>query len=352
MKNRPFIIKKYKKVRSSNHGGSWKIAYADFITSMMALFLLMWLISITTEETRKGISEYFSTNVINIHPANTGTGIITGNTASTQNGNNDDEESQKDPNNQQNSYNSSVVIQNNQHVQQISPAVSTNLHTNEKKSAGTIDKENHADFLKKAQKNEIAENIEEISKEILAIKQAQNETRKSIEENIKNSFNSLEEVEKFKHNLIIELTDDGIQIQIIDSSDHEMFRTGSAIPLKFTKKILQTLGEILSQIPNKIEITGHTDSQPYHHKKQYSNWELSADRANAARRILEASGVENDRFDEVNGRADKDLLNKENPTAPENRRVSITILYNNSQQESPNANTQNSQRTNIPKITL
>lgn len=373
MQNRPIIIKKYKKKRILTHGGSWKIAYADFITSMMALFLLMWLISITTEDSRKAISEYFTTSVINMQSANAGTGMINGNSSISQNGNNDDEEPQKDQNNQSNSYNSSVVIQNNQHIQQISPNVSTNIHVINKEPLGTIDQDSHENFLKKTPEKEAVKNIEETSKEVKttkqdqhethknieeiskaveAIKQVQQETRKSIEDSIKKAFNSLEEVQKFKHNLIIELTDEGIKIQIVDSTEQEMFKTGSAVPLKFTEKIIRSLGEILTGLPNKIEITGHTDSRPYRHKKRYSNWELSADRANSTRRILEETGVTSDRFDEVNGRADKDLLNKEKPTAPENRRVSITILYNDLEENDPETKAQKNHNTNAPKIIL
>jgi len=374
MQDRPIIIKKYKKKRHATHGGSWKIAYADFITSMMALFLLMWLISITTEDSRKAISEYFTTSVINMKSANAGTGMINGNSSISQNGNNDDEELKEDPNNQRNSYNSNVVIQSNQHIQQISPHVSTNTHTTNKEPLGTIDEDTHEAYLKKTQEKEhpkdveeaskktaeiikqnqqeTHKNIQEITKAVEAIKQVQQETRKNIEDSIKRAFNSLEEVEKFKHNLIIELTDEGIKIQIVDSNDQEMFKTGSAVPLKFTEKIIRSLGEILATIPNKIEITGHTDSSPYRRKKRYGNWELSADRANSTRRLLEECGVSNDRFDEVNGRADKNLLNKEKPTSPENRRVSITILYNSLEEDETEAKPQKNHNTSAPKIIL
>lgn len=347
------IIKKYKKSHQTTHGGTWKIAYADFITSMMALFLLMWLISVTTEETRKGISEYFTTSIIGIKSANAGTGLINGDSASTQNGSNDQEEPKTEENKQYNSYNSNVSIQNNQHIQQISTNVSTTLQDANKQQQGTIAKNINAQFLKKTQQKELEENVEEIAKEVAAVKQAQNEMRQNIENSIKNAFNSLQEVEKFKHNLIIELTDEGIKIQIVDSSEHEMFKTGSSIPVKFTETIIRTLGEIIATLPNKIEITGHTDSLPYRHKG-YSNWELSADRANSTRRILEKSGVTNDRFDEVNGRADKDPLNKTDPKAPENRRVSITILYSDSQQSLENMDTKNQKNnsSNTPKIIL
>jgi len=337
------IIKRHKKSHKTNHGGAWKIAYADFITSMMALFLLMWLINITTEETRKGISDYFTSSIINMESANIGSSVMTGETASTQNGNNDQEEQKTDENVRYNSYNSNVLLQNNQHIQQISPKVAMTSQTANKQGQDNLDKNIKTESLKELKQ----ENIEEIKKEVEAFKQAQAEIRQNIENSIKNAFNSLQEVEKFKHNLVIELTDEGIRIQIVDSSEHEMFKTGSPIPVKFTETIIKTLGKIVATLPNKVEITGHTDSQPYR-QKGYSNWELSADRANSARRILETSGVTNDRFNEVNGRADKDPLNKKDPTAPENRRVSITVLYEDSPPEEDQKNSNN----NMPKIIL
>lgn len=331
MHNNPdqlIVIKRYKKSHKTNHGGAWKIAYADFITSMMALFLLMWLINITTEETRKGISDYFTSSIINMESANVGSGVMTGETASTQNGNNDQEEQKTDENVRYNSYTSNVLLENNQQQH--------NLDNNTK-----------TESLKELKE----ENIEKIKKEVEAIKQAQTKIRQNIENSIQNAFNSLQEVEKFKHNLIIELTDEGIRIQIVDSSENEMFKTGSPIPVKFTEKIIKTLGGIIATLPNKVEITGHTDSQPYR-QKGYSNWELSADRANAARRILEANGVTNDRFDGVSGRADKDSLNKKDPTAPENRRVSITVLYQDSPPKNSPKNDQKNSNNSMPKITL
>ena len=197
---------------------------------------------------------------------------------------------------------------------------------------------------------------EQKSEKIADKKLQQKEIRQKIEDNIKTAFNSLQEVNKFKHNLIIELKDEGIRIQIVDSPDHEMFKSGSPIPAKFTEKIIRTLGGIITKLPNKIEITGHTDSRPYQ-RKGYGNWELSSDRAHSTRRILEESGVKSDLFVEVNGRADTDPLNKNNSKAPENRRVSITILYSEKQPQKSTKNEsakqdQKNSNKNIPKIIL
>ena len=132
-----------------------------------------------------------------------------------------------------------------------------------------------------------------------------------------------------------------------------MFKKGDDTPVKVTENLIGELGKIISQLPNKIDITGHTDSHPYY-RKEYGNWELSSDRAHSTRRILEKSGVRNEQFAEVHGRADRDPLNKSNPSAPENRRVSITILHADSQSQVTSLDkvNQKNNNSNMPKIIL
>lgn len=408
MSDQPIIIiKKYKKNHHPPHASAWKIAYADFVTAMMAFFLLMWLINVATEDTKKGIAEYFTSSIINIDSASSGTGMMNGETSSPQNGNSEQEiEIENDINNKSNTYNSNVPKLKDKAAPKIqlypddfAPSQmgdkdttrKITTHTNEsnkpkiehhikrqdailedkdvadlKKSdnkdhgKGSVETRNIKEDDKKNQEKQI-ENAEiqnlqvmkkQLEEQLAAIEkneknqdsekaavgeQRQKEFSQKIEDNIKVAFNSLQEMEKFKHNLIIELTDEGIKIQIVDSSDLEMFKSGSPTPVKFTENIIKTLGKILVKIPNKINITGHTDSKPYN-KKGYGNWELSSDRANATRRILENSNIKSDRFIEVNGRADRDPFNEKDTTAPENRRISITILFDDlqkQQQEAP-----------------
>ena len=381
MVDRPIIIRRYRKSHSRPHGGVWKIAYADFVTAMMALFLLMWLINVSTEETKKGISEYFSTSLVSIKSSSVGTGVIEGEVSATKNGNSDQEEV-TDANNRYNSYNSNIPTKEDQHItqMQIFPSEFAASKTGDKETDHKITtrtSESNKSSVEHSVKrqDEISENTkidnkqyskgtnktlekEQESEKIAVKKLQQKEVRQKIEDNIKTAFNSLQEVEKFKHNLIIELKNEGIRIQIVDSPDHEMFKSGSPIPAKFTEKIIKALGGIITKLPNKIEITGHTDSRPYQ-KKGYGNWELSSDRAHSTRRILEESGVKSSLFVEVNGRADKDPLNKNNSKAPENRRVSITILYAESEEQQKKpiesaSETQNQKNSNnkIPKIIL
>lgn len=406
MSDQPIIIiKKYKKNHHRTHGGAWKIAYADFVTAMMAFFLLMWLINIATDETKKGIAEYFTSSIINMESASAGTGMMDGETSSPQNGNSE-QEIENDNNNKSNTYNSNVPKLKEKAAPKIqlypddfapSQMGDKNLtrkittYTNESNKPniehhikqqgaipedkdvadlkkmddkdhgkGSAEAKNMKEDDKKNQEKQI-ENTEvknskvmkkELEEQLAAIEKTekdkdlekavaeefrQKEITQKIENNIKAAFNSLQEVEKFKHNLIIELTDEGIRIQIVDSPDHEMFKSGSPTPVKFTEDIIKTLGKILVKIPNNINITGHTDSKPYY-KKGYGNWELSSDRAHAARRILENGSIKSNRFIEVKGRADRDPFNKKDTTAPENRRISITILFDElqkQQQEDP-----------------
>lgn len=401
MADQPIIVKKYKKGHHGSHGGAWKIAYADFVTAMMAFFLLMWLINAASEETKKGIAEYFSSSLISMSAANAGTGIIEGESSAKQSGNSEDE-TENDSNNKFNSYNSNIPTIKDQHApemqlfpdtfsasemgdKKINRKIITYTNESEKpnvehriKQQGTIPKDVKLANLKKVnnketgegttatqepQKNGLkyqeqhvntisqqqdvaAEKLEQSSKE-KKLQQQEADSFEKIISNIKEALNSLQEIEKFKHNLIVQLTEEGIKIQIMDSSDREMFKSGSAIPVKFTEDIIRSLGTVLEKIPNKINITGHTDSRPYN-KKDYGNWELSSDRAHSTRRILEEGKIKSDRFLEVNGRADRDPFNKKNTEAPENRRISITILYNElqkQQQENPEKNSVNTEQT-------
>ena len=313
MKNRPIIIRKYKKPHIRLNTGAWKIAYADFVTAMMALFLLMWLVNVATEETKKGISEYFTASVISMNSASAGSRVIEGVVSATQFGQSDEE-----------------VIDDGEMEHSAKPtSVKNNINADK----------------------ETQENKEE--KKIAIERQQRRESLQQVENTVKAAFNSLKELGQIQHNLMIEQTDYGVRIQIVDTQEQEMFKKGDDTPVKVTETLIGELGKIISQLPNKIDITGHTDSHPYY-RKEYGNWELSSDRAHSTRRILEESGVRNEQFSEVHGRADRDPLNKSNPSAPENRRVSITILHTDSQSQVTSLDkvNQKNNNSNMPKIIL
>ena len=313
MKNRPIIIRKYKKPHIRLNTGAWKIAYADFVTAMMALFLLMWLVNVATEETKKGISEYFTASVISMNSASAGSRVIEGVVSATQFGQSDEE-----------------VIDDGE-MEHIAKPTSV---------------KNNIKADKETQENKEA-------KKIAIERQQRKESLQQVENTVKAAFNSLKELGQIQHNLMIEQTDYGVRIQIVDTQEQEMFKKGDDTPVKVTENLIGELGKIISQLPNKIDITGHTDSHPYY-RKEYGNWELSSDRAHSTRRILEKSGVRNEQFAEVHGRADRDPLNKSNPSAPENRRVSITILHADSQSQVTSLDkvNQKNNNSNMPKIIL
>ncbi len=331
MAEKPMIVvKKYKKAHHGSHGGSWKIAYADFVTAMMAFFLLMWLVNAASEETRKGVADYFTASVMTSKSASTGAGMMGGEATETQSGNSEIEV-ENDANNKYSSFDSTLPNNENQlsHERQLSPNDAAANKTGAKNA--NLNQQGQAITANSSPKTTVTEekkspNKPDATQEKETKQQDKAESIQKIMDNLKQAFNSLEELEKFKHNLIIELTEKGVEIQIIDSTEQEMFKSGSPKPVKYTENVIKMIGKIVADLPNKINITGHTDSKPYN-GNGYSNWELSSDRAHVTRRILESCKINGDRFLEVNGRADRDQFNKQNPAAPENRRISITVLY-------------------------
>lgn len=393
--NQQIIVKKYKKGHGGHHGGAWKIAYADFVTAMMAFFLMMWLISVSSEETKKGIVEYFTSSVIETKASSAGTALTEGKTAIPPISDSQEEtEIEYESNNKAALYNLKTqdnekknlkIIQqiengqisvnkreanafnkvpkedskrkdfdNEKSDKKINSLINEEINLDkkniekdnpEKNSRYSVGKEAITEMIKHKIKNEnidgdkeegmdkhkdeekLKNKNDQQSQKALSQSIQDKEKLEEVLETIKKSLNSIKEIAMFKHNLIIELTNEGLKIQIIDSPNHEMFKTGSPEPERSTEQIIQTLGKIIAKLPNKIDITGHTDSQKYA-ENGYGNWELSSDRAHATRRILEDCSIKHDRFSEVTGRADRDPYNKKNSKAPENRRISITVLYN------------------------
>lgn len=264
------IIKKVKKVgHHGHHGGAWKIAYADFVTAMMAFFLLMWLINATSEKTRKGIANYFSPNPITFSDASGGgMGVMGGESVSSS----------------------------KQSISSADPSAPPAPPTPGKEGDG-------------AEKDK--ENFEEI--------------RKQISDAIKKS----PELQELAKHLLIEETPEGLKIQIMDQDGKPMFPSGSSKMYPEMEKILRIVGSYISTVPNKVNISGHTDAAPYTDTANYSNWELSSDRAHASRRVLVASGLKESRIQSVVGKEAKELLLQDQPIASKNRRICILLLKPN-----------------------
>ena len=245
---RPIIIKKVVKKGGGHHGGAWKVAYADFTTSMMAFFMLLWLLNVTPQEKLGGISNYFK----NPQPIIGKGKVIPG-------------------------EDGKLKI-----IDDTPPSASdtdSNFQTLEDKLRQAVE-----DAVAQSGQQDLAEQV------------------------------------------LIETLPEGVRIQMIDKDNRPMFPSGSAALEPYAESILQSVGHVIKDMPYKIAIAGHTDATPLHRANGYSNWELSSDRANAARKTLEAEGVAFQRFSKVIGYASTVPLKLDNPYDPSNRRIAILIL--------------------------
>ncbi len=246
-KPKPIIVKKIKKGGGGHHGGAWKVAYADFVTAMMAFFLLMWLLNMTSEEKRARLTMYFKN--FSIYDQG-GTSFMD---KSSEIFSESGESSQK-------------ATQDSQ-----VPTVSTMREMEQELKAGLMNKLGEA-----------------------------------------------------KDQVIVDTVEGGVRIQMTDKDGSLMFETGSNRLTPKARQVLRVIGENINNLQNKVSIEGHTDALPYA-RSDYSNWELSTERASSARKELESLGLNPERIDNVSGYADKDLLIKDNPNDPRNRRISIIL---------------------------
>jgi chemotaxis protein MotB len=280
---RPVIIKRIKKISGGHHGGAWKVAYADFVTAMMAFFLLLWLLNAVTEEQKQGIAQYFRPTIAFQNTSAT-FAVLSGqaNPMETMDGGSASQSDIDDP-------------------ELTDP---TQPEPADGEGAKPVDLEEAEATVAQAEERQL--------------QQIKEEVKKVIEETP-----DLKELEK---NLKIDKTEDGIRIQLLDQEKVSMFPSGSAAMNPRSKELLQKVAQVVSDLPNKIEISGHTDATPYAGTANYTNWELSTDRANASRRVLVESGIDPSRLKTVEGKADTDPFIKDNPLDPQNRRISIVLL--------------------------
>jgi chemotaxis protein MotB len=271
---RPIIVKKIKKGGGGHHGGAWKIAYADFVTAMMAFFLLMWLLGSTSKAQKEGISEYFKTPLKQ---------VLMGPSMGA----------------------SDTIIKGGGGMDFTKKSGQVKKVDGPDGKKTTLDAEEVKKALEKAEKVKLED------------------LKKKIEKAIEDSPN----LSKFKSQLLLDITSEGLRVQIIDEQNRAMFNSSKAEMQPYAKQILQELGKTLNDVPNKISLSGHTDATPYPNgEKSYSNWELSSDRANASRRELIAGGMDETKLLRVVGLSSANLFNKENPFDATNRRISIIIM--------------------------
>ena len=281
--NKPVVIKKVKKViGGGHHGGAWKVAYADFVTAMMAFFLLMWLINTTSPEQKRGIADYFAP--ASVSRSSQGNDGLLGGTAFQEDG--------------------ARASGSNRKIDEESAEASQQAKAG---AEGSKSNEPTEDALAQALANR--ENAQFVSAEA----------------SLRQALQDLPDYAELSRNLIIEQTPEGLNIQLVDQEGRAMFSGSSADPLPRTQHLLETVAKVVEQLPNRISVSGHTDTTAPG-RPGYSNWDLSADRANAARRILEKSGVEGDRIYQVAGKGDREPLYPDDPDLPANRRISIVLL--------------------------
>lgn len=270
---RPIIIKKVKKSAHGHHGGAWKVAYADFVTAMMAFFLLLWLLSSVEEGKLESLADYF-TPTIGVKDS-MGIGFEGGKTANID-GNKKSDRSQP-----------GVIVG-------IDVTGSTQ---NQIEKTAVIEGEKDAQLFEKA------------------------------EEALKRAFSDNPNLQDLADNIIVEQSPEGLKIEITDSDKYPMFVAGTANLSEFGQKILSQMNKVIDVMPNFVSITGHTDVSPMSARGSgYSNWELSSDRANAARRYLLSAGMDPERPKAVTGKASTDLLLPKQPLSPRNRRITVILL--------------------------
>ncbi|MCH2241846.1 MAG: flagellar motor protein MotB [Aquabacterium sp.] len=272
-KLQPIIVKRVKKGGHAAHGGAWKIAYADFVTAMMAFFLLMWLLGSTTEGDKKGIADYFNAPLKIAMMGGSGAGDS-----------------------------SSIITGGGRDLSARTGAVRNGDIDAPKKTYNLSD-------LRAAQQAAEEKSLEHLKQRVQEV------------------INSTPELSGYRNQIRLDMTREGLRIQIVDELNRPMFDSGSAVVQPYMRQILDAIGAILAEVPNKLTIEGHTDAAAFGSgERGYSNWELSADRANASRRELMAAGLPPDKIVRVQGLAASNPFDREDPLNPVNRRISIIVM--------------------------
>jgi chemotaxis protein MotB len=284
--DRPIMIKKVKKVvGGGHHGGAWKVAYADFVTAMMAFFLLMWLINTTDPEQKRGIAEYFAP--ASVSATTSGSGGILGGTSLGDDGS-------------KSSGTNSVITEL---APEAPPDAPQDVGQNS--NLGSASEEALREEIERREAAEFA----------------------SAAASLRQAMQSMPELAELSKQLIVDQTPEGLRIQLVDQEGRSMFDANSARPNARAQLLLRAVSRVINQLPNRISITGHTSAQPGSNRASGPNdWSLSSERANASRQILQGSGVDPDRVYSVAGKAGSDPLYPDDPTLAGNRRIAIVLL--------------------------
>ena len=282
----PIIIKKIKKGGGhGHHGGAWKVAYADFVTAMMAFFLLMWLLNTTSPEQKQGIADYFAP--ASISSTTSGSGGILGGTSLGDDGAKADGKM-------------SVI-------QQMAPEA--------------------PDDVNKDGQSSTTASLDSASEQALrdALAKKEQDAFASAAQSLRQSLQDMPELAELSKQILIDQTPEGLRIQLVDQEGRSMFQENSKAPNDRAKILLRAVAKVINQLPNRVTISGHTSANAYG-KKQDGDWALSAERADASRQVLRGAGVDDDRIYQVSGKANSEPLYADDPTLAGNRRISIVLL--------------------------
>lgn len=282
---KPIVIKRKIKANHPPHGGAWKVAYADFVTAMMAFFLLLWLLNVTTESNKQGISNYFEP---------------------------DTSEEEKVSGSGQALAGLAQVAEGALKSAGSPPSVTVPLATAGSKTGGDLSKKDRQD----------AAALAEAEAKRLKIEQ---ESFAKVEAEIRQALQEIPELNDMQDSLMIDYTPDGLRVQILDQEDIPMFVAGRSLLNDHGRKMLAIVANVITKLPNAVVVTGHTDSSAGSSNRNYSNWELSGDRANTARRVMVEYGLGAQKVVKVAGKADREHLFPDKPESPLNRRISIIL---------------------------
>ena len=284
----PIIIKKIKKGGGGgHHGGAWKVAYADFVTAMMAFFLLMWLINTTSPEQKRGVADYFAP--ANVSQSTSGSGGILGGNALGQDGDKNE---------------GTMAF-----IDQMAPKPPDTAEKDGKdtKTAEKSSSDSDSSAQSDAQKQEQA-------------------AFQSAAESLRQSLQDMPELAELSKNILVDQTPEGLRIQLIDQEGRSMFDANQTAPNARCKLLLNAVAKVINKLPNRISITGHTSGQAGQAAQDPRDWSLSSGRADGARAVLQAAGVDQDRIAQVSGKAAKEPLYPDDPSLAGNRRIAIVLL--------------------------
>jgi chemotaxis protein MotB len=287
---RPLVIKRViVGGHGGHHGGAWKVAYADFVTAMMAFFLLLWLISSASEDTLKGLSEYFSEAKVNVGTPGGAGGLLDGRMLLPSGG---------------------VQATTAVPILPLPPPGSAPAELEPSETGLT---------------SGLAEDLREEAFEA-ELERREQATFEAKKEAIEAALEAAPELSRFAENLLIDRTPEGLRIQIVDLEDAAMFPVGSDQMYPHTLRLLEVVERAIADLPNRVSIRGHTDALPFAAGATYDNWRLSSDRANATRLALVGLGLPPGRVADVTGKADAESLFPDDPRDPRNRRISLVLL--------------------------